>query len=186
MDIAAIGSHLQLSRSTLTSYINALEALFIIERVPAWTKTDYERVGKQDKLFMTDTGLMAALLEWNFEKIQFDGERHGKFIETLVFTQLAALIDAQTERYTLYHYKDRDRREIDFIIENSENNILGIEVKSGSHVSKDSFKHLKWFKEHMDKGKNFVGIVFYSGAHSIPFGDKLWAVPLSTLWQKPS
>ena len=39
---------------------------------------------------MTDTGLMSAILRWRFEKVQLDGERNGKLIETLVFTQLAA------------------------------------------------------------------------------------------------
>ena len=52
MDIAAIGSGLSIKRPTLQTYLNALEALFIIERVRAWTHTDYERVGKQSKTFI--------------------------------------------------------------------------------------------------------------------------------------
>ena len=64
MDISAISSNLVLSRPTLQSYINSLEALYLIERLKPWLKTDYERVNKHDKLFMTDTGIMASLLRW--------------------------------------------------------------------------------------------------------------------------
>lgn len=182
MDVSAIGSQLALARPTLDSYINALETLYLVERVPAWSKTDFNRVGKQDKFFMSDTGLMASILRWRLEDIRLDGERHGKLLETLVFTQLAAQIDAQEEDYHLYHYRDRDKREIDFIVENENGDLLGIEVKAGSSISHDHFKHLKWFKEHSAKDQAFTGIVLYTGEHIVPFGEQMWAVPMRVLW----
>src|SRR3990167_5384639 len=81
MDISALGSGLSIRRPTLESYINALEALYLVERVPPWLQTDYERVGKQSKLYMTDSGLMASLLRWNFEQVEWDPDRSGKLIE---------------------------------------------------------------------------------------------------------
>lgn len=182
MDVSAIGSGLSISRPSIIAYINALEALYLVERVRPWLKTDYERVSKQDKLFMTDTGLMSAILRWRFEKVQLDGERNGKLIETLVFTQLAAQIDAQDEDYQLYHYRDREKREIDFIVENEDGDVLGIEVKAGSVVNKSSFKHLIWFRDNAIKDNDFIGVVLYTGEHTLSFGDGLWAVPINTLW----
>ena len=183
MDISAIGSNLSLTRPTIESYINALEALYLVERVRPWSKTDYERVNKRDKLFMTDTGLMGAILRWQFDKVQLDGEKNGKLIETFIFTELAAIIDSQEEEYQLYHYRDREKHEVDFIIENEDGDILGIEVKAGSVVNSDSFKHLNWFKENMAKKQKFIGIVFYTGETIIPFGKGLWAVPIDVMWQ---
>ena len=182
MDITGIGTSLSLSRPTIQSYINALEALYLVEQVRPWTKTDYERVNKQDKLFMTDTGLMAAILRWRFDKVQLDGEKNGKLLETFVFTQLAAQLEAQVEDYQLYHYRDREKREIDFIVENEDGDVLGIEVKAGSVVTKDSFKHLHWFRDNMAKHHPFVGVVLYTGEHVLPFGEGMWAVPMSVLW----
>ena len=54
MDLSAIGSGLSIKRPTIESYINALETLYLVERVYPWTKTDYARVGKQSRLFMVD------------------------------------------------------------------------------------------------------------------------------------
>lgn len=182
MDISAIGSNLSLTRPTIESYINALEALYLIERVRPWSKTDYDRVSKQDKLFMTDTGLMSAILRWQFDKVCLDGEKNGKLIETFIFTELAAIIDSQEEEYQLFHYRDREQHEIDFIIENEGGDILGIEVKAGSVVNSDSFKHLKWFKEKMAKKQKFIGVVFYTGENIVSFGEGLWAVPIDVMW----
>ena len=116
MDISAIGGQLTLARPTLESYINALEALFLVERLRPWAKTDYERVSRQDKLVMTDTGLVASLLRWQFEKVRMDADQSGKLVEGFVFSQLAAQLDAQGDAHSLTHYRDREQREIDFVI----------------------------------------------------------------------
>src|SRR4029077_19287863 len=108
MDISGIGSNLSLARATIESYINALEAMYLVERVRPWSKTDYDRISKQDKLFMTDTGLMISILRWQFDKVCLNGDMSGKLLETFVFTQLAALIEAQEDNLQLYHYRDRE------------------------------------------------------------------------------
>lgn len=117
MDISAIGSGLSIKRPTLETYLNALEALYIIERVRPWTHTDYERVGKQSKAFMTDGGLMSSLLGWKIDQVRIDPDRAGKLIETFVFNELAAQVDISDGKYELFHYRDREKREIDFILE---------------------------------------------------------------------
>lgn len=185
MDVSAIASGLSLTRQTVTTYISALETLYLIEKLPAWSKTDYDRVGKQDKIFMTDTGLMSSILNWQFEKVRLDSDKNGKLIETFVFTQLVAHIEAlafQNEIYNIYHYRDREKREIDFLIENSDGILLGVEVKAGSAVSKESFKHLRWFKDNLVKDKGFIGVILYTGDQLASFGESMWAVPISVLW----
>lgn len=183
MDISAIGSGLSIRRPTVESYINALESLYLVERVRPWTKTDYERVGKHSKLFMTDSGLMASALGWKNEQVVLDPDRSGKLIETFVFNELAAQIDSSDTEYSLYHYRDREQREIDFLIERDDGALLGIEVKSGSSIKGEHFRHLQWFKQNLaSKKRAFIGIVLYTGETAGSLGDGLWAVPFSALW----
>jgi uncharacterized protein len=182
MNIHSMGTGLSITRPTIESYISALEALYIIERVPAWHKTDYARVSGQDKIFMTDTGMMAALLKWRFDQVRMNGEMNGKLLETFVFNQLSAHLDVHQDIYELSHYRDGDKREVDFIIEREDGAILGIEVKAGSVIDNSAFKHLIWFRDHLAKDRAFIGIVLYSGEHLVSFGTGLWAVPISSLW----
>lgn len=181
IDYSSIGSHLSLSRPTLITYINILETLFFVDRLPAWCKTDFDRAFKREKLFMSDSGLMSSILDWNLDKVRLDGERNGKLIETFVFNQLATIVECSQD-YKLYHYRDRDKREIDFLIENKQGDFLGIEVKAGSSISSDSFKHMRWFKTHLAVNHNFIGIVLYTGQHIVSFGDNMWAVPICAIW----
>jgi len=183
MDVSAIGAQLALSRPTLESYINALEALYLVERVRPWSNTDYARVGRQDKLVLTDTGLTASLLRWQFDRVRLDADQSGKLIEGFVYAQLAAQLDAQDEPGALTHYRDREQREIDFVLETHDGATLGIEVKAGSAVSADSFKHLAWFRQRMvSPNDRFVGLVLYTGDQVLRFGEHLWAVPMHVLW----
>lgn len=59
---AELGTVCGLSRPVVQNYIGALEALYLFERVPAWTKTDYAKAGKRDKWYACDPGLVPNLL----------------------------------------------------------------------------------------------------------------------------
>ena len=84
-----------------------------------------------------------------------------------------------SQEYEITHYRDNNKREIDFIIERTDGATLGVEVKAGA-VSEGDFKHLKWFGSNLAKGE-FTGIVLYSGKDVLSFGPNLLAVPLSAL-----
>lgn len=84
--------------------------------------------------------------------------------------------------YQLYHYRDRENREIDFIVEREDGALLGIEIKAGSSLGKKSFKYLEWFQQHLAGNHSFIGIVLYSGEYVVPFGSNLWGVPFGALW----
>ena len=182
MDLSAIGSGLSIQRATIETYINALETLYLVERVYPWTKTDYARVGKQSRLFMADSGLMASLLSWKIDPVRLDSDRSGKLIETFAFNEIMAQVDTSDGRFELFHYRDREKREIDFLIERDDNALLGIEIKAGSAVSKKDFNHMRWFQKNLVKNQTFIGVILYTGEFPASFGNNLWAVPFGFLW----
>ncbi len=182
IELSAIGSALSIQRPTIESYINALETLYLVERVYPWTKTDYARVGKQSKLFMVDSGLMTSLLRWKMDQVRLDSDRSGKLIETFAFNEIMAQLDAGDGRYKLFHYRDREKREIDFLIESEDNALLGIEIKAGSAINKNDFKHMIWFQSNLAKSQAFTGIILYTGQFPASFGNNLWVVPFGLLW----
>lgn len=183
LDMSAIGSHLAISRVTLDAYFNALETLFVIDRVNPWIKVDYQRLGRQSKLFITDTGLVCSLLRWQYDQVLLDSDRSGKIIETFVFNELSTFVDVSDGEFSMTHYRDRAGREVDFIIERDDGAVLGIEVKAGSNVGAGDFKHLLWLQKNLNSEYPFIGVVLYTGSHVLPFGKNLWAVPMGNLWQ---
>ena len=67
-----------------------------------------------------------------------DSDKSGKITETFVYNQQVDL----ERNVSLYHWCDSRRREIDFIIE-TEDEVFGIEVKSGTEIKLEAFKHLE-------------------------------------------
>lgn len=185
MDISTIASGLSISRPTVESYINALESLYVVERVRPWKRTDYARVGSRPKLFMTDPGLMSSILGWNRNRVRMDADRSGKAIETFMFNEIAAQSDACGGKYELFHYRDRGKREIDFLVEREDGALLGIEIKAGSAIGKSDFRSLRWFRDNIAGNRPFTGVVLYSGELAGSMGDRLWAVPFGTVWNQP-
>ncbi|MCL2066339.1 MAG: hypothetical protein FWG99_02600 [Treponema sp.] len=77
----------------------------------------------------------------------------------------------------------RQNREIDFIVENDDGSLLGVEVKAGHSVSKSDLRPQEWFAENILKTKKpYTGIILYSGDRTIRFAENLLAVPTAALW----
>lgn len=178
-NVSELAAKTGVGKATVDTYLSALKALYVFDEVPLWSKGDYSRIGKRSKYFASDAGLVVNILGWNDESIYMDGDMSGKTIETWVYQNLASLVDVQGD-CELSQYRDSKKREIDFIVERSDGAILGIEVKAGSSLGEEDFKHLKWFAKNLAKDE-FTGIVLYSGEHTLRFGEGFYAVPLATL-----
>ena len=175
-----IASKVGVSRPTLQSYCSYLKQLFLFDEAPSWTTTDYKRVGKLSTWFAADSGLMAAVLHLDRLRVLSDPDALGKLAQTFVFHELRALLSVQHE-WALYRYRDNQKRQIDFILEKTDQ-LVGLAVKSSETVRSDDFVNLRWFAANLAK-KPFVGIVLYAGGRVLSFGDGLWALPISLLWQ---
>ena len=178
--INELSSKAELAKVTLQNYIAALKALYLFDVVPAWAKSDYELIGKREKFFATDSALVANVLGWDENTAYIDERQNGKLVETWVYNQLAAVAETGLD-YSISHYRDSLKREIDFIVERSDGALLGVEVKSGSSLGAEDFKHLKWFARNLAGERPFTGIVLYSGEHTLRFGEGFYAVPLLAL-----
>ena len=109
-----------------------------------------------------------------------DPDRSGKLLETWVHHELA--VRAELGGWDVYQYRDAEKREIDFLVADGEGALLGIEVKAGSVVRADDFRHLVWFRDHLAPGP-FTGIVLHTGEQGMRFSEGLFAVPMAAFFE---
>jgi hypothetical protein len=98
-----------------------------------------------------------------------------------VFAEIKKLMTGSNLRLTPYHFRDQQMREVDIVLERDDGMIVGIEVKASATVTPSDFSGLRILSEAC-KSKFAFGVVLYDSNNLIPFGDKLAAVPISSLW----
>ena len=183
LNIQEVCRKLNGNAQTISSYLNALQSMFLIDALPAWESRDYRIGSKTPKIFISDSALMANLLGiYSAENLLSSQEKManegGKLVETWAYTQLMAEADLHP-LWSVHHFRNKNNQEIDFLIRNENNHYLGIEIKAAESINSDDFHHLRWFSRQVP---NFVGVVLYAGNDLLSVGNNLYAVPFSALW----
>jgi predicted AAA+ superfamily ATPase len=110
------------------------------------------------------------------------GGPFGPLLEGFVLMELARQLTWSGQRAELFHYRTKDKVEVDAVLENRRGGVVGIEIKASSTVTAGDFRGLRHLAERI--GSDFIaGIVLYTGTQTLPFGPRLRAVPVSALWQ---
>jgi predicted AAA+ superfamily ATPase len=178
----SLESELQISRPTVARYMRLLEEVFLIKRVPGWSRNLGSRATNAPKLLFVDSGMAARLLALDAHTLRRPGAPFGPLLEGFVLSELARQLTWSQELADLYHYRDHNNVEVDAVLENRQRQVVGIEVRAASTVRSDDFTGLRRLAERL--GDEFlVGIVLYTGNTTLPFGPKLRAMPVSSLWQ---
>ncbi len=167
------------SRPTIREYLALLEQIFLIEQLQPWHSNRLSRLIKTPKMHLTDTGLTCALLGVSSTTLWQDKALLGQMLETFIYQELRKQADWQDDELRFYHFRNKDKVEVDILIERGRQ-LAGIEIKASATVTSSDFKGLKKLKEAC--GEQFAaGVVFYDGENILPFGDRLFAVPISVL-----
>jgi len=163
------------------AHLDLLETHFLVYRLPAWHTNRIKRLAKAPKLHLIDSGLLAHLLEANVERVKSDGQVVGTLAETFAVMEIVRQAAVAEDPPRLYHLRDREGHEVDLLLEWRGGAVAGVEVKTAATVGSADFRGLKLLREHL--GKRFAfGVVLYAGPATVPFGDRLAAVPLCGLW----
>ena len=177
----SLGRDLALPSSTLRTHLDLLDTLFLTDRSQPWASNLLSRVVKTPKAYVTDTGLLSYLIGADAERIAADAELAGPIFETFVAMELQRQIAWQDAPPQRFHYRDRDGREVDVVLERRDGAVVGVEVKTAASVTERDFRGLRHLRERL--GDRFkCGILLYTGEATVPFGDRLAAVPLCGLW----
>ena len=158
-----------------------MEQIYLVQAVQPSARSELSRLVKTAKLHFVDSGLLAAL--WGFSTARLRSQRGlgGTGPQSLVFSELLKAAAWSEEQVAIFHSRDEDQLEVDFVLENPAGQIVGIEVKAAPSVSQRDSGGVQ--RMAAGAGCAFVqGIWLYPGAQTLPFGPNIRAAPLSPLW----
>lgn len=173
-----------INHSTLGRYMTLLEHIFLIRKIPAWTKSLEGAIVKSPKIYLNDTGLLTNLIGREDEEFLQNRNEAGRYLENFVVMEIIKQLSWSNLRLKPYHFSMHRGAEVDLILESHHGSIYGIEIKTAASIGKSDFKGLKKLSE-LTGSKFKKGIVLYTGDQFLGgFGDNLQAVPLSSIWSE--
>ncbi|MEA2111931.1 MAG: ATP-binding protein [Campylobacterota bacterium] len=176
-----VANSISITDKTVRKYIQILEALYIVKLVPAYSNNQLKRVVKKPKVHFIDSGLVSHLLNVDVKSSMLGKNEHlGNLVETFVYSELIKHESYSDENVNIYHYRDSQKQEVDFVLESMSGDVVALEIKSGSTLKTNHFKGLIALAKTMNK-KSFKGIVLYGGEQILPYkvGEyQFWAIPL--------
>jgi uncharacterized protein len=178
---AAIAAESGIPRTTVNRYLELLTAVFLIKQVPAWSAGQTRRAIGTPKLTFVDTGVACTLLGQDATRLGEPDGAAGPMIETFVLMELARQLTWSSERARLYHYRTKDRVEVDAVLESPDGRVVAIEVKAGATVRTEDLSGLRHLAQRLS-ARFVAGFVLYTGQQTLPFGDRLRALPIDALW----
>lgn len=156
---ASPGEGIELARTTVQPYRDALERLFLIDPLPGWapTRNHIARSVLPTKHHLADPALAARLLGVDDDdllagrdqgpQIPRDGVLLGSLFESLV--TLSVRVYAQACEAIVGHLRTKGgRREVDLIVARG-SRIVAIEVKLARNVSDADVAHLNWLSREL-------------------------------------
>jgi predicted AAA+ superfamily ATPase len=171
-----------LSAMTVGRYLSLLEEVFLIKRIPAWSRNLDTRAIGTPKVAFVDSGIAANLLGADARSLIRPGGQFGPLMEGFIAMELARQLTWSAERAELFHYRTKDKVKVDVVLENRQGKVVAVEAKAASTVGADDFRGLRHLASRL--GEDFVvGIVLYTGDQTLPFGPRMRAMPVSALWQ---
>ncbi len=124
-----------ISEGTAKKWLSVLVSSGLVYLLQPYSSNVEKRVVKTPKLYFMDTGLAAYLTKWHNSGVLMSGAMAGAYFETFVITEILKGFYNNGLEPPVYFYRDKDKIEIDLLIE--DNGILyPVEIKMTSSPSK--------------------------------------------------
>ena len=178
--------HSTLDERTVSSYINALKKIFVIEDMPAWNPNLRSKtaIRTSDTRYFIDPSIAVAALGLGPNDLLADLNTFGLLFETMCVRDLRAYTDALDGN--VYHYRDKDGLECDAVVHLRNGSYGLIEIKlGGDRLIEEGAKTLLRLAKKIDVGKmkapSFLMVLTGTGRYAFQRKDGVFVVPVCCL-----
>ncbi|AVM43744.1 AAA family ATPase [Victivallales bacterium CCUG 44730] len=168
VNLNSLAGDVGVSSSTLGEWLSILEASYIVFRLPPYFENFGKRLIKTPKLYFTEVGLAAYLLDLENPGMVTRDPLMGNLFENMV------IVEALKARYNagkdagLYFFRDSNGLEID-LLQSANRKLYPMEIKAARTYNSDFAVNIKKFERLNDKTAG--GSVIYSGDNVQKIGN---------------
>lgn len=181
-NVARLARDVDIPPTSMKRYLALLQAAYVVQALPGWSQRLGQRLMKTERLTLLDSGVLAFLQNVTAQRLITERQLLGPILETFVEMELRKQLGWSETLATLYYLRTHSGTDVDLVIEASDGRLAGIEVRAAARAEKRDFRGLEFMREQF--GDRFVrGILLHTGEQTLPFGDRLWAMPVDALWR---
>lgn len=127
---------------TISQWTSILESSGVIKLLQPYEKNVSNRAVKTPKIYFMDTGLVCHLVGWSSSQVAMNGVMSGSLFENFVISEIIkSYYNSGHDSKDIYFYRDKDKKEINLIIE-KDNILYPIEIKKSAQPTIDMAKSL--------------------------------------------
>jgi predicted AAA+ superfamily ATPase len=181
---ARIAQHAGIPSQTITTYLDALSTVFLVDLLPPWTPNLTRREVGRSKAMVADPALAMRLNRLTEPQLASltDGGALGPALEAFVVGELLKQQTWSGQDYQLFHYRDRNGLEVDVVVELDDGRVFGVEVKASATYKAEHFHGLRALRDAL--GGRFVGgFVLGTAREGYQYAERLWGMPVAALWE---
>lgn len=167
-----------ISEITIKTWLNVLHASGIVYLLQPYFNNHSKRLIKTSKLYFMDTGLCAFLTGWLTPDVLERGAMSGAILETWVITEIIKSNLHHGRLPRVYFYRDKDKREVDLLIEQN-GTLYPIEIKKTGSIQNAGFKGFEMLKN-LNTPIGHGGVVCFVDA-LVPLSEDVDAIPVGYL-----
>jgi len=161
INVSNIARECLVKRKTVESYINILEDLLLIYKLPVFTKRAKRELVNNHKVYLFDSGIYNALRPKGL--LDKREEIDGAGLEGLVLQHLKAWDDYNVKKSNVCFWRTSSGVEVNFVVY-GEKNFFAIEVKNTKNINLQDTKSLKIFLQEYPEAK---AVLLYRGEEKI-------------------
>ena len=165
--------------STANQWLSILEASGQVSLLEPFFSNRTKSIVKSPKLYLSDTGLLCALLNVHSEESLRQTPAVGAMWETFVFSQLRKRERRKGRSGNLFFWRDRTR-EVDFVVELA-GRVELLEAKWTELPASADAVNLEFVRERMSRARVASADIVCRASHAYPLAHGLRAVPVDAL-----
>lgn len=174
LNYADISNEVGVSIPTIKSWVSILVSSNIVYLLQPYFSNLNKRIVKTPKLYFLDTGLCSYLTNWNNAQVLESGAMSGAIFETFVVSEIIKSYVHNVKEPNIYYYRDKDKKEIDVIIENN-GKLYPIEIKKSANPDKNMIKNFSVIPENQIGDGAIICLV----DKDLPITKNVNAIPIS-------
>ncbi len=144
VSITELGKQLGMGKNTVDRYLDLLEKVFVIYKLPGFSRYLRKEIQKSNRYFFYDLGIRNALIN-NFNPLDLRNDI-GQIWENYLITERMKKFSFKRTFHNYYFWRTYDQKEIDLVEEN-DGNVIGYEIKWNKNKSSNKKSWLKTYPD---------------------------------------